>query len=215
MAAREAAKSDPPIEDNAAVFDPQRSGTIRKAPKNEKNEEAASTQLTATQRSKVFRGIESSGPLVLGVDGIRRRAKDIGDLTWFEILGLTDGATPTEIRATYEVLGNIWRPSSLPSELSRARGDVEVVSAHIENAYRMLMSTMEPALAERCDVNAPTRMMPVCFAEAPTRLLVIAPPASTTPARPPGRVSSHDTIIELAVPTCSALMKKKSSDDGP
>lgn len=129
------------------------------------------------------------GPSALGVEGIHRRAMTMAEMTWLEVLGLREGAGQAEVHDAYVALKTLWDPEALSPDLARARSDVEVIAAHIDNAFSMLAPKRAPVIAPKTVPAITSKSAPTgarndfLEASAPTRVL----------ARPPVR----DTLVDL------------------
>ncbi len=80
----------------------------------------------------------SSPELAARRSEIVERAAVIGKLTYFQVLGLAEGASPDEAKGAYFQLVKRWHPDRLPPELADVRDEVGRVFALIAEAYQTL-----------------------------------------------------------------------------
>jgi hypothetical protein len=78
------------------------------------------------------------GPLELGPIGIAARAKNVGTMDYFAILGIERGASTEAIRAAYLRLAKLWHPDKLPHDLLPFRDEVAAIFAHMTRAQQTL-----------------------------------------------------------------------------
>jgi hypothetical protein len=83
------------------------------------------------------------GPVDLGVEGVRERARRIDAEEPHTTLGVRAGASTEATRAAYFRLARLWHPDKLPPELAEVRGECEHVFARLGAAHRSL----SPALS--------------------------------------------------------------------
>jgi hypothetical protein len=79
-----------------------------------------------------------SGPKDLGAAGIAEVAKGIQDVSYFELLGVSDGASDEAVRAAYVRLTKEWHPDRLPPTLESSRGHVQTIFVAMTRAFQTL-----------------------------------------------------------------------------
>jgi curved DNA-binding protein CbpA len=77
-------------------------------------------------------------PADLGREGIAKRVQRIESESYFESLGLPEGATAEAVRASYVRLAKLWHPDRLPRDLESARADVMKIFTHMTRARETL-----------------------------------------------------------------------------
>jgi curved DNA-binding protein CbpA len=77
-------------------------------------------------------------PADLGAEGIRARAEQIDTVSYFEVLGVSDGAPAEAVRAAYMRLAKVWHPDRLPRELHPLRSEVARIFTHMTRAQQTL-----------------------------------------------------------------------------
>lgn len=78
------------------------------------------------------------GPLDLGVEGIRARARTLDDVTTYETLGLLPGASAEAARAAFYRLSRLWSPARFPDELASVRAEALRIFDRMQEAHRLL-----------------------------------------------------------------------------
>jgi curved DNA-binding protein CbpA len=97
-------------------------------------------------------------PAELGLDGIAHRAKTIEEESYFEVLGVVDGASADEVRAAYLRLSKTWHPDKLVADFQPLRGDVAKVFARMTAAQKTLCDpTLRRAYVEKLAAKARAR----------------------------------------------------------
>lgn len=89
------------------------------------------------------------GPLELGAQGIRARARTLDDETTYETLGLLPGASPEAARAAFHRLSRLWSPARLPIELDAVRAEALRIFDRMQEAHRLLTDPDAPPNAAR------------------------------------------------------------------
>lgn len=77
-------------------------------------------------------------PAELGHDGIVARANDIEQESFFEILGVPEGASAEAVRAAYMRLSKTWHPDRLHTDFLPVRGDVARIFSQMTKAQQTL-----------------------------------------------------------------------------
>lgn len=95
-------------------------------------------------------------PAELGRDGILARAASIQNESYFEVLGVADGASTEAIRAAFMRLAKTWHPDRLAADFSSVRGEVATIFAHMTRAQKTLCDdeSRRAYVAERKAKNA-------------------------------------------------------------
>lgn len=78
------------------------------------------------------------GPAEIGIDGIVARAATIDHENYFEVLGVSDGASSEVVRAAFIRLAKSWHPDRLPPDLTPVRGEVAKIFATMTRAQQLL-----------------------------------------------------------------------------
>jgi hypothetical protein len=82
------------------------------------------------------------GPMELGVEGVRERAKRVVDEDPHTTLGISRGASVEAARAAYFRLARLWHPDRLPEALAEVHRECRHVFARIGEAHRSLVDTV-------------------------------------------------------------------------
>ena len=77
-------------------------------------------------------------PAEYGLDGIRARAEIIEDESYFEVLGVADGASAEAVRAAYLRLAKTWHPDKLVGDFNPVRTEVARIFTHMTAAMKAL-----------------------------------------------------------------------------
>jgi hypothetical protein len=78
------------------------------------------------------------GPGELGPHGIAARARAIANESYFQILGVAEGAPEEMVRAAYLRLTKLWHPDRLPTELAACRTDAQTIFSALTRAHQTL-----------------------------------------------------------------------------
>jgi hypothetical protein len=132
-------------------------------------------------------------PADLGFDGVVLRAERVTEESYFEVLGISDGASGEAVRAAFMRLTKAWDPERLDPALLPIQVEVKKIFAHMTHAQRTL-----------CDVDA--------------RRAYVASRSATGKPRARGEIVEqirHAFAIEqypLAIQLCDELMKDAPND---
>jgi hypothetical protein len=98
-------------------------------------------------------------PAELGLDAIVARAATVEDESYFEVLGVADGASAEAVRAAFLRLAKTWHPDRLTENFLPVRVEVAKIFAHMTRAQKTLCDNAARAayVAER---NAKTAAPP-------------------------------------------------------
>jgi len=77
-------------------------------------------------------------PAELGLEGVTARAATIDKEDYFQILGVTDGASAEAVRASYMRLAKAWHPDKLVTDFFPVRADVAKVFTYMTTAQKTL-----------------------------------------------------------------------------
>jgi curved DNA-binding protein CbpA len=77
-------------------------------------------------------------PAELGIDGIAARAETVEDESFFQVLGVAEGASVEAVRAAFLRLAKTWHPDRLHTDFVTVRGDVAKVFSHMNRAHQTL-----------------------------------------------------------------------------
>ncbi|MBX3232661.1 MAG: DnaJ domain-containing protein [Labilithrix sp.] len=77
-------------------------------------------------------------PAELGLEGIAARAANIDKEDYFQVLGLSDGASAEAVRASYMRLAKTWHPDKLVTDFFSVRGDVAKIFSYMSQAQKTL-----------------------------------------------------------------------------
>lgn len=77
-------------------------------------------------------------PAELGLDGIALRAETVENESYFEVLGVAEGASAEAVRANYIRLAKTWHPDRLVVDFHPVRAEVAKIFAHMSNAQKTL-----------------------------------------------------------------------------
>lgn len=143
------------------------------------------------------------GPVDLGVDGVRLRAKRVDREDPHATLGLRPGASLEAVRAAFFRLARLWHPDKLPPALADVRAECRHIFIRLGEAHRRLTE-----LGSRVDVDA------IVGADD-----VIAANDSVMPP-PPNRRTLREADAALArndLATADAIARTLTGtgDDGP
>jgi curved DNA-binding protein CbpA len=69
---------------------------------------------------------------------IRKFARKIDNLNYFEMLGITDKATTAEVTSAFFTLAKKWHPDRLPAELKDLKPHVELIFGYMNEANQCL-----------------------------------------------------------------------------
>jgi hypothetical protein len=98
-------------------------------------------------------------PAELGLEGIALRARNIDEESYFEVLGVVDGASAENVRAAYARLAKTWHPDKLVADFQPVRGEVARVFARMTSAHKTLCDpSLRRAYVEK--LAAKTRARP-------------------------------------------------------
>jgi curved DNA-binding protein CbpA len=78
------------------------------------------------------------GPAELGIDGIVARARAIEEESFFQVLGVAEGASAEAVRAAYIRLAKAWHPDRLHADLHPLRAEVAKIFALMSQAHQTL-----------------------------------------------------------------------------
>lgn len=82
------------------------------------------------------------GPMELGAEGVRQRAKRVANEDAHTTLGIARNASVEAARAAYFRLARLWHPDRLPPELAEVREECRAVFTRIGEAHRTLVDTI-------------------------------------------------------------------------
>jgi curved DNA-binding protein CbpA len=82
--------------------------------------------------------ITLKSPAELGLDGITTRAETIETESYFEVLGVSDGAPGEAVRAAFVRLAKTWHPDRLVADFNPVRGEVAKIFSHMTRAQHTL-----------------------------------------------------------------------------
>ena len=85
------------------------------------------------------------GPLDLGVEGVRERARRITDEAPHVVLGISRGASIEAARAAFFRLARLWHPDKQPPALDAVRNECRYVYTRMGEAHRSLVDTVSHA----------------------------------------------------------------------
>lgn len=77
-------------------------------------------------------------PAEYGLDGIRARAETIEDENYFEVLGVSEGASAEAVRAAFMRLAKTWHPDKLVTDFHPVRTEVAKIFTHMNRAQKTL-----------------------------------------------------------------------------
>jgi curved DNA-binding protein CbpA len=87
--------------------------------------------------------LEAVAPIVspsdLGPTGVAARAMTVDNEGYFEVLGLTHGASVEAVRSTFFRLAKVWHPDRVPPDLAPLRDEVEKIFAAMTRAHQALV----------------------------------------------------------------------------
>jgi tetratricopeptide (TPR) repeat protein len=105
--------------------------------------------LLALARCIVRVDTQPVGPIELGVEGVRLRAKRINEEDPHTTLGLRPGASLDAARAAFFRLARLWHPDKIPPALAEVRAECQHVFIRVGEAHRTLTE-----LGSRVNVEA-------------------------------------------------------------
>jgi hypothetical protein len=77
-------------------------------------------------------------PAEYGVDGILARALSIEEESFFEVLGVLDGASTEAVRAAFMRLAKSWHPDRTPPDFMPIRGEIAKIFGRMALAHKTL-----------------------------------------------------------------------------
>jgi len=77
-------------------------------------------------------------PAEVGIDGVVARAAAVNEESYFEVLGLEDGASTEAVRAGFIRLAKTWHPDRVPLDLAPIRDEIAKVFAAMTRAQQTL-----------------------------------------------------------------------------
>jgi len=77
-------------------------------------------------------------PAEYGVDGILARAQSIEEESYFEVLGVLDGASTEAVRAAFMRLAKSWHPDRTPADFMPIRGEIAKIFGRMTLAHKAL-----------------------------------------------------------------------------
>lgn len=83
-------------------------------------------------------GIGLKGPAELGLAGIEARAAKLEEESYFDALGVPEGASVEAVRAAYIRLAKLWHPDRVGGDFSPVRDAVLRIFAHMTRAHQAL-----------------------------------------------------------------------------
>jgi hypothetical protein len=104
---------------------------------------ASSSSMRASRPSaSSSSAMRAAGPLRtpgdVGGAAILERARSVEQESYFEVLGLPDGASSEAARAAFLRLAKTWHPDRLPKELAAVRAEVEKIFGWMTRAHQTL-----------------------------------------------------------------------------
>lgn len=82
--------------------------------------------------------ITLKSPAELGQEGVVARARAIDDESFFQMLGVPEGASAEAVRAAYMRLSKTWHPDRLHADFTAVRGEVAKIFSQMTRAQQTL-----------------------------------------------------------------------------
>lgn len=132
------------------------------------------------------------GPSDLGLEGVAARAATVEQESYFDALGVPDGASAETVRAAYSRLSRAWHPERLVATFHPVRGEVSKIFDHMTRAHQTL-----------CDPEARRRYVA-------TRRATSSPPREEVLRAVADALTRRD--FETALHLCRGLTERDADD---